>query len=61
MTSRSVDQLHCIDLPAEHPDGARACLTQVEWQAVFDQIAANESALGARRAMHYAQWFADNH
>ncbi|MWV28101.1 hypothetical protein [Aurantiacibacter rhizosphaerae] len=48
--------IHCLDLPENHPDGARTCLTQGEWQAVFDRIAQQESADLRDRQIARSQW-----
>lgn len=52
-----VEQLHCLDLPENHPDGARACLTRTEWQAVFDHVRHEESVKWRERAMQLASWY----
>ncbi|WAT18275.1 hypothetical protein OZN62_01485 [Aurantiacibacter sp. MUD11] len=53
----SVDELLCLALPADHPEGTRACLTAAEWQAVFDRVAHDESIRWRERAMHIAHWY----
>ncbi len=58
MADGSVTELHCLDLPQDHPDGARACLTATEWQAVFDRIAHQQSADRRMRAISQAQFAA---
>ncbi len=56
MADGSASKLHCLDLPADHADGARACLTQAEWQAVFDRVTQQQSAQLRDRLIARAQW-----
>ncbi len=49
--------LYCLDLPEGHPDGSRACLTQDEWQAVFDTISHERSVQARERAMQITHWY----
>ena len=57
MGQGEVEQLYCLDLPENHPDGARACLTRGEWQAVFDHVRHQKSVEYRERATGLAHWY----
>lgn len=50
--------IKCLDVSSEEASASRVCLSEGEWQAVYDRIAHNRSADRRDRAISLGQNFA---
>ena len=51
IAEKSVEILHCLNIGKRRNDIDRVCLTQPEWQAVFDRAAENRGVQQRERAI----------
>ena len=56
IAEKSVEILHCLNIGKRRNDIDRVCLTQPEWQAVFDRAVEDRGIQQRERAIALGHW-----